>query len=395
VTSEEKKQATPHEEQLDSLLKEPYEQVMVRENSLGAELRRSLGGAPVLFGCGALGRIALAGLRGAGVEPLAFADNHPLRWGTALDGLPVLSLAEAIDRFGDRVPVVVTIYTGAEVEGKLRRLGLRVLTFPQLALMHPQALLPWLALDLPSRMCDQAARVRQAFSLWADEESRREYVAQVHFRSTLAGPLPAHLPAEQTYFPSELVELKRDEVFVDCGAFDGDSVLALLRRTGGWVGGVVAIEADAQNGAKLREQMSRLPKAVATKIEIVQAAVGAENGTLRFRSTGTVTSTAAEGQGTVEVPRRRLDDLLNKRNATYIKMDIEGAEPSALEGCRLVIEQHAPVLAICLYHRQSDLWEIPLQIRAMTDRYQFFLRRYSDDCWEQILYAIPKDRVRR
>jgi hypothetical protein len=74
-------------------------------------------------------------------------------------------------------------------------------------------------------------------------------------------------------------------------------------------------------------------------------------------------------------------------------MDVEGAEPEALAGARETIRQHAPVLAICLYHRQSDLWEIPLQVREMTDRYSFYLRRYSDDCWEQVLYAIPKERV--
>jgi hypothetical protein len=48
---------------------------------------------------------------------------------------------------------------------------------------------------------------------------------------------------------------------------------------------------------------------------------------------------------------------------------------------------------ICLYHRHTDRLEIHFQINVMTDRYKFFLRRYSDDCWEQVLYAIPHARV--
>jgi hypothetical protein len=52
-------------------------------------------------------------------------------------------------------------------------------------------------------------------------------------------------------------------------------------------------------------------------------------------------------------------------------------------------------MAICLYHRQSDVWSIPLQIRKMTDGYSYFLRRYSNDCWEQVLYAIPHNRVKK
>ncbi len=191
------------------------------------------------------------------------------------------------------------------------------------------------------------------------------------------------------------MHLKSDEVFVDCGAFDGDSVVAFLKRSGGSLKGVVAIEADPRNADRLRESMSRLPKEVAAKVTVIQAAVGAKDGIVRFAVTGTAAShtDAAAGQGTFEVPCRTLDGLLAGRNPSYIKMDIEGAEPSAVEGCRQVIQQDAPVLAICLYHRQSDLWEIPLQIRAMTDRYSFFLRRYSDYCWEQVLYAIPRERL--
>jgi hypothetical protein len=125
----------------------------------------------------------------------------------------------------------------------------------------------------------------------------------------------------------------------------------------------------------------------------VQAAVGARDGTIQFHATGTAASNFLDGQGTIQVPCRRLDEILQGRKASYVKMDVEGAEPEALAGARETIRQHAPVLAICLYHRQSDLWEIPLQVREMTDRYSFYLRRYSDDCWEQVLYAIPKERV--
>ena len=351
------------------------------------------GSKPVLFGSGALGHVVLQGLRPSGIEPLAFVDNSPFLWGTTAHELPVMSLAETIERFGRATPIVVTIYTGAEVEARLRELNLTVISFPQLALAFPETLLPWAALDLPSRMAGQAGRIREAFSLWADDLSREEYVAQVRFRCTFAGPLPPHLPSEATYFPGELVSLKPDEVFVDCGAFDGDSIDAFLKRSGGWLEGVVGIEADPQNAEKLRQSVARLPTVVGAKIQVVQAAVGARDGTIQFHATGTAASNFLDGQGTIQVPCRRLDEILQGRKASYVKMDVEGAEPEALAGARETIRQHAPVLAICLYHRQSDLWEIPLQVREMTDRYSFYLRRYSDDCWEQVLYAIPKERV--
>jgi len=378
---------------LEALLAEPVERLRQREQDVAQPGMLDATSRPVLFGCGTLGRTALAGLRRDGVEPLAFADNNPFAWETTVDGLPVLSLAEAINRFGRQTPIVVTIYTASAVVARLRNLGLNVMTFPQLAMRHPNSLLPWQALNLPSLMCSHAARIREAFALWADEFSRQEYVAQIRFRYTLDCDLPPYLPADQTYFPLELLNLKPDEVFVDCGAFDGDSIAAFLKRTCGWFGGAVAIEGDPENAKRLRQLVEKVPAAVGAKIEVVQAAVGSANGTICFHSTGSVASNYLDGQGSIEVHCRKLDDIPGARGVTYIKMDIEGAEPQALAGAQQIIQRDAPVLAICLYHRQTDLWEIPLQVSAMTDRYKYFLRRYSDDCWEQVLYAVPHERV--
>jgi hypothetical protein len=76
-------------------------------------------------------------------------------------------------------------------------------------------------------------------------------------------------------------------------------------------------------------------------------------------------------------------------------MDIEGSELQALEGAQNTIRKHVPALSICLYHRQEDLWTIPLFIASLSDKYRLFLRRHSDDCWEQICYAIPAERLLR
>ncbi len=78
---------------------------------------------------------------------------------------------------------------------------------------------------------------------------------------------------------------------------------------------------------------------------------------------------------------------------TFVKMDIEGAELDALQGARETITRHAPVLAICLYHRPDHLWEVPLYLKGLRPDYRLYLRRYGEDCWEQVLYAVPADRA--
>jgi hypothetical protein len=75
-------------------------------------------------------------------------------------------------------------------------------------------------------------------------------------------------------------------------------------------------------------------------------------------------------------------------------MDIEGAEPDALLGARNIIKNDLPVLAVCLYHNQEHLWKIPLLIQSISSEYNFFLKRYSDECWELVCYAVPNHRLK-
>jgi hypothetical protein len=53
-----------------------------------------------------------------------------------------------------------------------------------------------------------------------------------------------------------------------------------------------------------------------------------------------------------------------------------------------------PCFAVCTYHR-SNLWQIPNLIRSIAPEYHIFLRRYAEECWGGVCYAIPKHRLKR
>src|SRR5687767_11952548 len=65
----------------------------------------------VLCGVGHLGRIVRNGLRKTSARVVALADNDARRQGDQIDGLPVLSVAEAAARFKDSAVFVATVYT--------------------------------------------------------------------------------------------------------------------------------------------------------------------------------------------------------------------------------------------------------------------------------------------
>ena len=69
-------------------------------------------------------------------------------------------------------------------------------------------------------------------------------------------------------------------------------------------------------------------------------------------------------------------------------MDIEGAEKEALLGAEKITREQKPKLAISIYHKNEDIWEIPSLILEMNPEYRFYIRHYSFRFAETVLYAF-------
>lgn len=385
--------------QLDELLSESRESVIERERSTFDRLAGPLAESIVLFGAGGVGKQTLAGLRSLGIEPLAFADNNSALWGTEISGLRVMEPAAAVAEFGDRAVFVVTILAAeighpiAEIDAQLNAIApVRVVSVGFLSWKYPDALLPYYYLDSPHKVIDQADSVREALGLWADDASRAEYVGQIRSRLWLTwDELPMPSPEAEAYFPSDLPFVAgpdQGEVFVDCGAYDGDTLREYLARRGTGFGRVIALEPDPGNYSALRSYVDSLPEDVRTRIDVIQAAVGDHVGTVRFEATGDVDSHMGGDSGP-EVRLETLDHLLGDTTDAFIKMDIEGAELGALQGAQDIIAAGTARLTVCAYHTIDDPWRLPLFIQSVSDGYTFFLRRYLYGSWENVCYAVP------
>jgi len=383
--------------ELDRILSEPLRSVREREKSAFDKLLAESGNRLVLFGAGNLGRRVLQLLRGAGIEPLAFSDNGQAKWGTQLDGVPVLSPKDAAERYGALALFVVTIWSLGhsypETRAKLEKLGCgRVAPTASLRWKFADRLLPDYCNDLPHKLYEQASDVRSTASIWADEFSRKEYLNQVRWRAL--GDLNALGPpvSEKQYFLDSLYRIQENEVFIDCGAYTGDTAEMLVRRYPHF-SRIVALEADPRNFECLKKWMATLEVSLSSKIHALKVAVSSARGELHFHASGDEAARLAAG-GDVVVECVSLDDLLAEDAPTFIKMDIEGAELDALAGARRTIQTQRPILAVCVYHKQDDLWRVPLFIRGMDDEYRFYLRPHEADGKELVCYAVPAERLR-
>jgi FkbM family methyltransferase len=390
-------------EQLETILRrieaETPDAVRARERSAFDDLASPLGEKLVLFGAGPLGKSVLAGLRQAGVEPLAFADNNRDLWRHQVMGLPVLPPAEAAQLHGQTACFVVTIFQGSKARHQLASLGCRrVVAFAPLLWKYADIFIPQCGLELPSRLREQFHDIRQCYAMLGDELSKRDVREQLFWRYWLDfSALSPPLDATHTYFPMELLSPVPDEVFVDCGSFDGDSIRSFNRHWNGEFRHVFAFEPDPANRGALASNMEAM--GIGDRVTVMPYAVGNTNGRVSFACNSSasshVTTENAKSDAGSAIECRRLDDIEWPLMPTYIKMDIESAEPEALAGASELLRRHQPVLAICTYHRSEHLWQIPNLIRSIAPEYHVFLRRYAEECWEGVCYAIPNRRRKR
>jgi FkbM family methyltransferase len=380
------------EQALAGLLAEDPSAAMQRAERTFDDAR---GGRPVvLVGAGNLGRRIATAMAAAGDPAIAFADGARALRDTVTCGLPVRSVEEAASSHPEAA-FVVSIWGArsahriAETEARLRDLGVScVIPFAHL-LWKRRGLCPHYCVDSPEGVVRARERVESALALFADDASRERFVDEVRARLTGRFDLLGSAVAEPQYLVDDLYSLRDDEVVFDGGAFDGDTLRDWLtkgRAFARWI----AIEPDAVNADRLVAFAETLPAETRGRVRVLRNALGSKTGTARLVADGP--STRIDAGATGDVPVSTIDAISGVARPTFVKLDIEGAEPDALRGGAITIARDRPVLAVCVYHRQPHLWEIPLLISSMLGDCDFVLRPHGAEGWDLVLYAIPRER---
>jgi FkbM family methyltransferase len=342
-----------------------------------------------VYGAGTFGRELADRLVAKGIEVPALLDRGASGWHRGQPIVHPQAQTWTLD-----LPVVLGIHNPGTPPRQLRD--------ELLALCHPEVLSSvrvmhwlgsqglhaeryWLSSEpqLPPGAGNLLARVR---ALLVDDASRVLLDQLVEYRTHgELSAVPEPLPLAEQYFPPDLLERLDLRRVLDCGAFDGDTLRALAARSIP-VEWVICMEPDPASFGALARAARRLG------LPALCLPLGAwdSTGPVGFTADGSAAA-AVTAQGPTQVQAVALDALLGDGWApSYVKMDIEGAELAALSGARQTIERHRPTLALSVYHRPADLWEIPLWV-AEQPGYDLFLRQYGENCFETVLYALPQE----
>jgi len=154
---------------------------------------------------------------------------------------------------------------------------------------------------------------------------------------------------------------------------------------------MMAFEPDPENFAALQSYLSAEPR-LDGRATAYRAALGARRGRLQFAALATSSSSVSQSGG-CEVDCVTLDEVLAAERPTLVKMDIEGGERDALMGGSEILRKHAPLVAVCIYHCQSDLWKLPYMLHELQPEHRILLRQHGVDGWELVCYSVPKGRL--
>ncbi len=359
-------------EQVNSSILTPYRQIL-------SSMRQVY-----IFGCKQLGKKVYEGCVTAGLDVLGFIDNNSSLHDKQCCGKKVYALKE----LPPKTPAVIIIASTTheyELHNQLILAGfVNVIAYPVLSVFDavhfpPEAVHKNMQVDL----IKNTEHYLQLYQTLADQKSKRTINGIIKYRMTLNPVFLKEIcqTEQPEYFDTDVVRINHEEVFVDGGGYDGDTVLNFLQATNNQYKKIYFFEPDGKLILKAKQTLAEF-----TDIIFFEAAIYSHAKTLRFKTTGGLDGMFDE-EGDREVKAMMLDECINEK-ITFLKLDVEGAETDALIGAKKHLEQDVPTLAISGYHNPADIWQLPELIKSLNSSYQIYLRHYSNTSYETIVYAI-------
>ena len=224
-------------------------------------------------------------------------------------------------------------------------------------------------------------QINEAYNLLSDEQSKKVFsdIIAFQFSGELRFLNGCTTNKDEAF---GLLNLGKDESYLDLGAYNGDTIDEFLSYTGGCCGSITAFEPNPKSFKKLCDHCAQMEN-----VRLWQLGSYNRNTILSF-NTKSGRNCAISGKG-VPTQVARVDTILCGQKITYAKMDVEGAERETIEGMENTIRLFKPKLNVAAYHRGEDIFSLILQIYELNPDYRFYLRHHPYiPHWDTNLYAI-------
>lgn len=334
----------------------------------------------VIFGAGNQGYFVEGWIRNQGFPVASFLDNNPTKWGTYYKDILIKSPENIKEDMKDNTLILVCSDWSNEINNQLVNQGVTnflVISSNYLEKYDSEHFQTNFPID----------KLNKLYNLLGDEESQEVLINLIKFRSTR--DLRFLKKSDYPQYLHPIVRPGKNDVIIDGGAYIGDSAkifLELLKKECT----VYSFEPSKENYIELcqwiktsKNEKVVLPRNEGLFSESMELYLNTEN--------ENSDSFHIDEMGTEKIDVLAIDQFTenDRLKVGLIKMDIEGAELEALKGAVNTIRKDRPKLLICLYHKPTDLYEIPLFLEEQfpEHKYSYYLGHHDNSLYETVLYV--------
>lgn len=346
------------------------------ESALSKEI--SISDEVLIYGAGNTSRLYSECFANEDINIRYFVDRDPDKVGAFFDGKEIISAERMADQCRKNTVLICTgnAQTYRAVKKDLDSMGMDSMPVDTYVFTKNRE------------------KILAVYDMLCDDISKATYANMILARMGLA-EIDLSLVCENQYFGiNEFAQYSSSEIFVDCGAFVGDTMERYLFIKSGIFGKIFAFEPAAGNFAAMECRAERLKKEWAVsdeKIELICAGIGetSETGYVTREKNGSASLGAAISEaGTGPAVRvYSIDGYFKDQRISFLKADIESYEEKMLRGAKNVIKRDKPKIAVCIYHNAGDMYRIPLLVSELCSDYRLSVRQHYGNLTETVLYA--------
>lgn len=223
---------------------------------------------------------------------------------------------------------------------------------------------------------------QKVYGLLADSQSQKVFKNVLSFKITGDISFLKEIFTQSDEAYENILMLSDNEIYMDLGAYTGDTIAEFLSHTGGSCKAIYALEPNKKNFRKCVKNTIGLDNV------FLYNSPAWECDTFLNFSSGAGRQAQIIDSGS-SVWARSVDSILSGGEASYIKYDVEGSDRCAILGSEKTIKKYSPKICTALYHRAYDIIELPLLINSINPGYKLYMRQYPYyPAWETNLFAI-------
>jgi len=280
--------------------------------------------------------------------------------------------------------IILTVATGSplEVNIKLDELGythfnyLSFIRYSKLHLVHPPFIM-----DFKDDFLKNKHKYQEIYNILSDEKSKEVFTKVINFKISFDLKFMKGFTNnfDEQYFDKELIPNIKDIIFIDGGAYVGDTIPNIIQNFPDYKK-IYCIEPN-----DLHIKIAKRDFEDQRDIEFINCGLGKEK--IEINQAQESQDICTHDYQAINI--NTIDNLI-KGKIDFIKLDIEGAEQDAVIGAKQTILDNHPILAICIYHKAEDWYKVPELVLDIRNDYKVYIRHYMEGIYETVMYFIPK-----